>query len=191
MRLYVDNNNSGTFDENEEVIEGQTVRVVKSSGQVLELNNQTLITQIQPYKHYQFVINEANIKNPMLSPNVEAFSVVTDPNQTKKIDIPLYITGIIEGQAIRIKNGTPDPIAGLRVIIKQVNGDYESSVTTFYDGSYYAMEIPPGTYSLEIDPNQLSFLNVNSSPSEHFIEVKATAEGDFIEGLNFVLTPSE
>ncbi|NQV38732.1 MAG: hypothetical protein HQ509_12105 [Candidatus Marinimicrobia bacterium] len=188
VRLFVDENNSGTYDNNEEILSGKAIRLVKSSGQMEEKNGQTIVTQLQPYKQYNFVVNKANIKNPTLAPKYDAFAIVTDPNQTKQIDIPLYVTGILEGQVARLKGGQPQPIAGLRIILKQQDSDYETTVTTFYDGSYYAMEVPPGSYSVTVDENQLSFLNVSASPAIHYIEIKALAEGDFIEGLDFILT---
>jgi hypothetical protein len=52
------------------------------------------------------------------------------------------------------------------------------------------MDLPPGQYTIEVDPSQLDFLNVKQLEKLEF-ELKARAEGDYIEGLEIILVPKE
>ncbi|MEA3287866.1 MAG: hypothetical protein U9Q77_10910, partial [Candidatus Marinimicrobia bacterium] len=64
---------------------------------------------------------------------------------------------------------------------------FETTLRTFADGSYYSMEIPPGSYECWVDDSQLEFLGMQSSPEKRYFTVKASAEGDFVEKLDFLL----
>jgi len=87
----------------------------------------------------------------------------------------------------KMVDGTLLPISGLRIHVKAVEGTYESTLRTFADGSYYSMEIPPGDYEAWVDESQLEFLGVNSEPGKIEFTVTASADGDFVEGLDFIL----
>jgi hypothetical protein len=45
----------------------------------------------------------------------------------------------------------------------------------------------PGKYRLYADPKQLEFMNVTSEPGILEFEIKALADGDYLENLNFKL----
>jgi hypothetical protein len=96
---------------------------------------------------------------------------------------------VISGKVQKQVNDKTEPQSGLRVYLKSKDGDFEKEMRTFSDGAFYSYKIPPGSYHLFIDRNQLEFLDVNSEPDTMQVEVKALAEGDFVEGLNFTLTP--
>ena len=59
------------------------------------------------------------------------------------------------------------------------------------DGNFYVMDLAPDKYTMEIDSIQLGFLNVKCEPEKVKFEIKALAEGDYIEGLTINLIPNE
>ena len=187
VRMYVDQNDSGIYEKNERIIPGNAVRLLNSSSRQITKSGISRLTQLLPYRRYNFIINEAYIRDPILVPMYKEFAVVTDPNRYKQLDVPFYITGIIEGQVIRRGESGPEPIGGLRLYLEGVDNQKELTLHTFSDGSFYAMEIPPGSYEISVDSAQLLFLNAVSAPEKHYFEIKAIAEGDFVESLNFIL----
>ena len=188
IRMYVDSNNSGTLDKGEKEIDPDAIRVRNTTGRITEKDSIARLTQLQAYRRYNLEINEAKIKNPVWVPKIKEFSIVTDPNSYKQIDIPFFITGIVDGNVLRRKDEQLFPVAGLRVHLDSPEENYHKTMLTFSDGSFYAMEIPPGEYRISVDSTQLEFLGVESNPNQRQVQVKALPEGDFVEDLNFILT---
>lgn len=185
VRMFVDNNNSGTFDEGDEIIKDNAIRIGRAG--ITSINDKGIIhlTQLQAYNRINLDINKAALRNPLLIPAFDQFSFVADPNQFKVIDIPFYTSGIISGTVQRVHNGTKTPLPGLRLHLANKEHSFLKELRTFSDGTFYAYEIPPGTYSLEIDSAQLEFLDAVSVPQQLTFEVRPRAMGDFIENLDF------
>ena len=143
VRMYVDDNSSGAYEVGEEILPGNALTIERASSRQVVKNGIPYLTQLQPYRRYNFRVNEARINNPILVPTMKQFSVITDPNRFKEVDVAFIRTGVIDGRVDRYKDGELVPIAGLRVHVKQDDGNYEVVMRTFADGSYYSMEIPP------------------------------------------------
>lgn len=191
LRLFIDANNSGDYDEGEQIIEDEAVRIGRAGVSSSTGEGIQRFTQLQAYHQVNMEINQGAIKNPLLVPSMEQFSIVTDPNQYKPINVPFYVSGVIEGKVVRAMPDAERPLSGIRVLLKGKGNDFEKEMQTFSDGSYYAYEVPPGIYTLEIDSTQLQFLDAVSEPDVLEFEVEALAEGDFKDQLNFKILPKE
>lgn len=192
VRMYIDNNNSGTFDEGDELIPENAIRIERAGGRTQMRNGINYITQLQPYRQYNLAINKSAISNPLVVPSIENFSIITDPNQYKSIDIPFYTSGIIDGRVNRLVGGEIRGVGGLRLFLSQINTPegiepHSEELRTFSDGSFYGYEIPPGDYELVPQSSQLEFLNLVANPEKLAFTIEATAEGDFKEGLEIFL----
>ncbi len=187
IRMFEDENNSGTFDTDEKIIAGNAVTIERSSSRLVSKSGITRLTQLQPYRRYNFRVNEAKINNPILVPSKPKFSVITDPNRIKRIDVPFYTTGIIEGRVDRVRGDQFIPVSGLKIHLRKLDGTHEALLRTFADGSYYSMEVPPGEYEAWVDESQLVFLGVQSVPEKLSFYVVGSSDGDYVEGLDFIL----
>ncbi|MBK6285279.1 MAG: hypothetical protein IPF54_23875 [Draconibacterium sp.] len=56
------------------------------------------------------------------------------------------------------------------------------------DGYFSYLGLKPGNYTMQVDPDQLGKLKYQSKPLQQKIVVKSSAEGDIVDGLNFVIT---
>ncbi|MCF7803335.1 MAG: SPOR domain-containing protein [Candidatus Marinimicrobia bacterium] len=189
IRMFVDGNDSGTFDAGEEQIQSNAIRIRNATGRFTLSDSVSRLTQLQAYRRYNLEVNEAKIRNPVWVPKIKEFSIVTDPNSFKQIDVPFFITGIIDGKVVRRQDEQLRPVAGLRMHLDSPDGSFHKTLRTFSDGSFYAMEVPPGEYQVAVDSTQLQFLGVESNPQQRTFRVEALPEGDFVEGLDFTLTP--
>jgi len=187
IRMFIDEDNSGRYEPGEEIVPGNAVSIERASARKLEKSGITRLSQLEPYRRYNFVVNDANISNPLLQPRYREFSVILDPNSFKTLNVPFYTTGIIDGRVDKLTDGQLFPISGLRIHIKQIDGPFEATLRTFSDGSYYSMEVPPGSYEAWVDPSQLEFLGAFSTPGRLTFEVRPSLEGDFVDGLDFIL----
>jgi len=196
LRLYVDSNNSGSYDEGDDIIQEEAVRIGRAGSKSSSDEGVLRFSQLQQYYRINMEINQAAIKNPMLVPKLEKFSIITDPNQYKPINIPFYTSGVISGKVVKSVNGQTSPQSGLRIYLKSKpdstsDESFSKEMRTFSDGAFYSYEIPPGSYNLYVDRKQLEFLDMTSEPDTMSVEVEALAEGDFVEGLNFTLHPRQ
>ena len=187
--LFVDNNNSGSYDEGDEIIAANAVRLDRSAQMQVGSDGIVRISQLQSYYRYNMQIIRQALPNPMLAPAKDQFSFVADPNQYKRIEIPFYRTGIIDGTVYIMRNGEQLPQGGLRLIISGTDNDFSETIRNFSDGSYYAMDMPPGMYTIEVDPTQLDFLDAYMPGGPKTFEIRAVSEGDFIEGLELIIEP--
>lgn len=191
VRMYVDNNNNHAFDRGDDLIPDNAIRLGRSSGNITERSGVTFLTQLQAYNRYNLEVNKSAIENPLLVPEMDQFSFVTDPNSYKPLDIPFYVSGVVSGNVTRGSGDTKRPVGGLRMYLKSRSKDFSKTLQTFSDGSFYTMEVPPGNYILYPDSTQLDFLDMDAKPARRTFTVEALAEGDFVEGLDFHLTPRD
>lgn len=214
LRLFVDENNNGRFDPGEEILPFNAVRLDRSAGTALGRDGLLRFTQMQAYYQYNLDVNRRALPNPQLVPAKEQFSIVTDPNQFKHIDIPFYRSGTIEGTVYMTGSGVgegPELHAsllngsslntssgntaalegqgGLRLTIVGQSNGYTQQIRTFFGGGFYAMDIPPGSYTLEVDPAQLDFLGVQPRGGVLAFTIQSLAEGDYLPDLEMILEP--
>jgi hypothetical protein len=187
VRLFIDTNENELFDPGEEIVPAKAVRLDRSANILLGSDGLLRITQLQSYWKYRLDIDIAALPNPNLAPKLKSFSFIAEPNRFRPIDIPLYQTGIIDGIVFLERDGESQGQGGLRLILLK-DGETEGQVIrTFSDGSYYSYGLLPGKYTLEVDPQQLEFMQASSNPGKLEFEIKALADGDYLEEMNIIL----
>jgi len=193
IKLFVDNNNNERYDEDiDQPIDAGSIRIDRTSASLFRKNGILYYSQMQPYFRYNMQVNKGSIENPLLVPELNEFSIITDPNTFKKIEIPFYMSGVIEGSVNKyFDEQNNSGIGGVRVLISGIDSDFFKELRSFSDGSFYSYEVPPGKYKMSIDQNQLSVLDSRSEPGEIEFEVQALSEGDFVEGLSFLIVPND
>lgn len=188
--LFADNNNSGKYDKGDELLPFRGVNIDRTATITVGKDSILRLTQLQSYYKYNLSVNRNAIPDPTLVPLKDKFSFIADPNQFKQIEIPFYRGGIVEGTVLLERSGKQFGQGGLRINIKGKNSDFEQTVRSFNDGGFYVMDLPPGSYTLSVDQSQLGFLNAKQNKPIEF-EIKARAEGDYIEGLEIILSVAE
>jgi hypothetical protein len=140
-----------------------------------------------PFTRYNINIDGSSISNPLWMPKSYAFSAITDPNIFKPIDVPFYATGVLEGSVFMQTGTKQEAIPGIDLRIQSIDGKYAKDICVFADGSFYEMGVPPDKYIAYVDSAQLSILGVSCDPPIRSFEVKITANGDYVEGMKFLL----
>ncbi len=188
VRLFVDTNENEIYDQGEEIVSAKAVRLDRSANILIGSDGILRITQLQSYWKYRLDIDIAALPNPNLAPKLKSFSFIAEPNRYRQIDIPLYQTGIIDGSVLVERDGKQVGQGGLRLELMRT-GETEpiEIIRTFSDGSFYSYGLLPGKYKLRVDAKQLEFMQVESQPAELEFEIKALADGDYLEGLTLVL----
>ena len=189
--LFVDNDGNGILTDSDDIIPHPAVRLDRPTQMQMSNDGVIRLSQLQSNHRYNLEIDRGAIPNPLYLPVDDKFSFIADPNQFKRIEIPFYPSGVIEG-VVSIESGDrKGGVGGLRVTIKGVTREFEQTIKTFRDGSFYLLDIPPGGYELTLDDDQLGFLNAEPVNEHYTFEIKAVSDGDFIDDLNVILVPAE
>ncbi|KPP95965.1 MAG: hypothetical protein HLUCCA01_06870 [Bacteroidetes bacterium HLUCCA01] len=188
---FVDNDGSGRFSPGDELLGNNAIRLVGAGTRSFYKKDRAIFTQLRQYDAYNVEVNEALVRDPSLTAVREKFSIVTDPNQFKVIDVAFVRTGIIDGMVTRMLRDQPEGVSGLTMRLENLETGQVDAIRTFFDGSFYKMEVRPGRYRLQPDSTQLALLNVTAEPAYREVSIVATEFGDFVEGLDFELRSAE
>lgn len=189
IRLFVDNDQNGTFTRGDEIIPHEAVKIDRSGMVSLGDDGLVRLSHLQSNYRYNLSVDRKAIPNPLLVPDnkFKEFSFVADPNQYKIIDIPFYQAGVIEG-IVKVRSATGDEgLGGMRMSLSSLDSDFLASIRTFRDGAFYQMDIPPGKYALIADRIQLEMLGLVQESGAYEVEVKKVPTGDFIQGIEIIL----
>ena len=107
----------------------------------------------------------------------------------KLIEIPVVIVGEASGIVRVNKDGELSGLA--RIIIEFYNNKQKLSGRTLTeeDGYFSFIGLAPGSFSARVDSAQLKRLNMRVLPDFINFNVTSKTEGDFIEGLDFIVMP--
>ncbi len=184
--MFVDQNENSQYDKGEQLLPYRGVRLDRAISMRVGRDSILRLEQLQSYFRYNLSVNRNAIADPTLVPLKDNFSFIADPNQYKRIEIPFYRGGIIEGMVVIRRGERTLGQGGLRLEIKGLDNGFVDVIRTFSDGGFYAMDIPPGRYTLMVDQTQQGFLS--ATQKEPFkLEIQASAEGDYQEGLLIIL----
>ena len=175
--MFLDSNENGSFDESENIIPAKAIRLDQIARYQLGEDGILRISRLSAYRRYRAEVIREALPDPLLAPAVTKFSFITDPNSFKRIEIPLYVTGVLEGKVLLCKEKENYCRGGIRLLIKSTDNEFEKTIKTFSDGTFYCMSLLPGNYTLKVDPVQLNFLNAESSQlCYNFTITKASGE---------------
>ena len=184
---YLDINANGHRDFNEPKVSGLDVRINGGRVESSERDTTIRIYDLEPYINYFIELNSTGfdyiawqIKNSTISVNINA-------NQFKLIEVPISVLGEVSGN-VYLNKAEYNKGQG-RMLVNFYNSDsmLVSSVLTEDDGFFSFLGFKPGSYIARIDPNQLNDLQMITHPNELSFEILPTLEGDYVDGLEFVL----
>lgn len=190
--MFLDNDENGQYSSGDDLIPYNAVDLDRSGSVILGKDGMVRLSHLQSNYRYNLSIDRKAIPNPLLVPDskFKEFSFIADPNQFKRIEIPFYQAGVIEGMVVKQENNTKEGVGGLRLTLNSLQDNFSTTLRTYRGGSFYAMDIPPGIYALSADPLQLDMLGLIQESGAFEVEVRKVANGDFIQGIEIVLSPS-
>lgn len=182
---FLDLNWNGKRDKGEPKAFGLEVQVSGGRIRYIEKDTVTRIYDLQPYAQYLVTLNGSKFDNISWRMHNQTMSVTVDPNQFKRIEVPVVVVGEASGQVyLRDKN----TLRGQgRITIQFYKNDTVkiSSTLTESDGYFSFMGLAPGDYLATIDPEQMRKLNMRATPAFIPFTVEPSVDGDYIYDLEF------
>jgi hypothetical protein len=191
LRLFVDVDGDGRFDEGEQTIPNGAVKFRRAVSTQPGPNGTITASNLQAYEQYSLEVDQTKIQNPFWVPRYEEFSFITDPNRNKMIDIPFYVSGEARGSVMVARNGASKPVPGIKVHFRAIEGSKSWEQAAFSDGAFDMLGLPAGEYEASVDPAQLKTLNAVSEPAVRRFTIAASEMGDVVSGIDFVLQAAD
>lgn len=185
---FLDLNQNGIFDHGEHLVKIDNVKV--NGGQAV-FSDKDLIVRIpnlNAFNNYTLTFSDSDVNNIAWKFKDKFYQVMVDPNQFKRIDVPIQPMGEISGM-VYLDDGKL--LKGLgRILIKVYKKGSDkvvSEILSESDGYMYLLGLKSGEYSACLDQEQLSNLNFDADTTCKYFTIKTSEDGDIIEGLDFVL----
>jgi hypothetical protein len=185
--VFLDINHNDKRDENEPLVKNASVAINRGKQIFTENDSIHRFVSLEPYSPYLLTV--ANNGFPSISWIIEksTWSVVTSPNQIKKVFIPVKPMGEVEMNISISKNGKNTPAHRLIIYIVDLNNHRIGKGLTEQDGSFSFLGLAPGNYQIKFDEKQLKGLGLSSKYSPTSFEIKESAQGDFVDGIEITL----
>ena len=189
---FLDLNGNGWRDGGEPRVSGIRARI--SSGRVVYDMRDTVvhIYDLEPYASYFIDLGVNSFENISWQLRNKTFSVATDPNEMKGIEVPVAVMNEGSGSVyLKAESGKTKALSRISVCFYREDGTSAGCALSDPDGYFSYMGLLPGHYTVRPDARQLGNLRMTAFPENKVITITPSREGAFIEDLNFTLTRME
>jgi hypothetical protein len=185
---FLDLNQNGILDNGEHLVKITAARV--NGGRAVFSKNDSIvrIPNLNSFTNYIITFDDTDLDNIAWRFKHKTYQVLIDPNQFKRIDVPILSMGEISGMTYIEKESSLKGIG--RISIKIYKKDSDKVVTEILsesDGYIYKLGLKPGEYRACVDPEQLINLDFVAEPGCRYFTIKTSEEGDIVDGIDFTL----
>ena len=185
---FLDLNNNGIFDEGEPMVKLNSVKIFGGRASFSEKDSIVRISDLNAFVNYNVEFNDYDLENIAWRFKHKIFQVLIDPNQFKRIDIPIITVCEVSGMVFLNYENTLKGFGRILVKIYRKNSDkVVEEILSESDGYIDYMGLEPGEYVARIDSDQLRNLGFTADPPQRDFTIKTLKEGDIIGDINFVL----
>jgi len=188
---FIDINHNRIKDSGEHFASGLEVRM--SGGRTLNNLNDSIIriAGLEPYTSYVMTLEDKGLEQISWQIDQKNIRIYTDPNQFKKIYIPVLPMGEVNGWVF-IDDGKESSGQG-RIVVNffTEEGNLAATTMTERDGGFTFLGLPPGKYYAQPDSLQMTKLNMETVPQKLDFEIKPMDSGDIVYDLEFVIKRME
>lgn len=189
---FLDLNHNGIFDDGERMVKITSVKVMGSKAIFNKNDSIIRIPDLYAFTYCIVEINDNDLENIAWRFKNKKYQVLIDPNQFKRIDIPVISIGEANGMVYMNKDNELKGIGRIQVkFYDRTNMALVAETLSESDGYISSLGFQEGEYVARIDSVQLNNLGLRADPYEKTFAIQSTAEGDIVEGIDFVLTEAE
>ncbi len=184
---FLDLNANGKRDEGEPRVGDLALRSNTGKIDYSEKDSIFHITGMEPYVKHFIELDESNFTNVSWRLHKKSYAVITDANMLKLIEVPVSVEGEATGMVMLEKDGIRSGLGRIILNIHRDDHTLKGRVLTEQDGYFSHFGLAPGSYYIRVDTAQLRRLNLVSGPDSITFSIRSSREGDYVEGLDFIL----
>ncbi len=187
---FLDLNNNGTFDQGEHMVKLTAVRIMGGTVLFNKKDSIVRISNLNAFINYFVTFDDADLENIAWRFKNKLYQILVDPNQYKRVDVPIIIVGEVSGMVYVNKENVLKGLGRIVVKFYKKNSNVVVAETqSESDGYIDFMGLAPGDYVARIDAGQMKNLSFRAEPPEKEFTIKISEQGDIVEGIDFVLNP--
>ncbi|MDO9152678.1 MAG: hypothetical protein Q7U47_03040 [Paludibacter sp.] len=189
---FLDLNRNGIFDKGEKMLLLTTVRVTGGRAEISQKDSLVRVSDLNAFVDYFVEFTDNDLENIAWRFKYKLYKVLVDPNQYKRVDVPVVAVGEASGMAYMNTNGKLKGIGRILLkIYKKSTNELVAQSISESNGYINYLGLVPGDYVARVDSAQLGNLDFVAEPQQIDFSIKTTEDGDMAEGLDFVLTKKE
>ena len=184
---FLDLNQNGKFDKQEKFVKITSAKI--TGGKVILNNSDSILSipDLVAFNRYDVEFKDSDLENIAWRLKKKKYDVLIDPNQFKRIDVPVIPVGDIEGMAYLKKT---DKLTGIgKILVKIYNKNSHGKIAETIsesDGYIRYNGLEPGEYIACTDSVQLNNLNYTATPKQRSFTIKPVEDGDIVNNVDFI-----
>jgi hypothetical protein len=185
---FLDLNQNGVLDNGEHLVKITAARV--NGGRAVFSKNDSIvrIPNLNSFTNYIITFDDTDLDNIAWRFKHKTYQVLIDPNQFKRIDVPILSMGEISGMTYIEKENSLKGIGRMSIKIYEKDSDkLVTEILSESDGYLSKLGLQPGEYRACVDPEQLKNLDFVAEPACRYFAIKTLEEGDIVEGIDFIV----
>ncbi|NOR74826.1 MAG: hypothetical protein GQ525_06675, partial [Draconibacterium sp.] len=189
---FLDLNFNGILDKGEQMVLLSNVRVSGGRAIISEKDSIVRVSDLNAFVDYVVEFSDYDLDNIAWRFKNKTYQVLVDPNQYKKVYVPVLSVGEVSGMVyLNNNNNTVNGLGRITVQIVDKQDKKVAKTLSERDGYFSYLGLKPGNYTVRIDEKQLKKLEYQSVPLSHNLVIKELIDGDIVDGLDFTLQPKE
>ena len=182
---YLDINQNGKRDKGEQLVLLNNVRVTGGKAVISKKDSIIRVSDLNAFVNYNVSFSDDDLDNIALKFKHKTYQVLVDPNQYKKVEVPILVMGEISGVVHLTNEGGMTGQGRISIQIVNKKGVVVAETLSESDGYFSYLGLRPGAYKVRVDEKQLNIIGYKSSPPAHKFMIKPLVDGDIKEGLDF------
>jgi len=184
-RVFLDHDENKRWSEGDEPLE-----TVSFLGRTQWEKEQTdgqgkvLLSHFDPQQPTRLRLNQLTLGDPYLHSSNPEVLVYSHAGAHTKIEFPVLMTTEVEGTVLLLKGEKTRPGSGIRLIMVNASGETVSQTRTEFDGFYFFTGIPPGSYTITVDPEEFDPAQFQSTT----VSIQASVEQGVVYAEDLVVT---
>ena len=184
---FIDLNQNDKKDEGEQMILLNDVKIIGGNPILSKKDSTVRVSDLNSFVSYNIIFFDIDLDNIAWKFKHKTYQVIVNPNQYKRVDVPILSLGEVSGMVYLKKENSNKGQARVSIEIIDKKGNKVAETQSEFDGYYYYLGLNPGEYTVRVNEEQLKNLGYLATPSIHNAIIEVLIDGAIIEGLDFTI----
>lgn len=185
---FLDLNGNSKLDNGEKKVFLSSAKVTAGKAVISKKDSIVRIFDLNAFVDYTVTFSDSHLNNIAWRFKHKTYKILVDPNQYKRVFIPVISVGEISGVVSLRKGKSVQGQGRVTLQVFDEKGAKIAEILSEFDGYFNYLGLKPGKYTVRVDEAQLKKLNYKALPKVHQITIKVSEYGDIIDDLDFTLS---